>query len=91
MQLLVAFILFIKNQKNKIMSTFLNLNSSDFLKGLIMAVLSSVITVVYQTVEAGSLVFDWKAIGTIALTSALAYIMKNLFTNSTGKLFAKEN
>jgi hypothetical protein len=73
------------------MSTFLNLNSSDFLKGLIMAVLSSVITVVYQTVEAGSLTFDWKAIGTIALTSALAYIMKNLFTNSTGKLFATES
>jgi hypothetical protein len=73
------------------MSTFLNLNSSDFIKGLIMAVLSSVITVVYQTVEAGSLTFDWKAIGTMALTSALAYIMKNLFTNSTGKLFAKES
>jgi hypothetical protein len=71
-------------------STFLNLNSSDFFKGLIMAVLSTVITVVYQTVEAGSLVFDWKAIGTMALTTALAYIMKNLFTNSTGKLFAKE-
>jgi hypothetical protein len=71
-------------------STFLNLNSSDFIKGLIMAVLSTVITVVYQTVEAGSLVFDWKVIGTMALTSALAYIMKNLFTNSAGKLFAKE-
>ena len=72
-------------------STFLNLNSSDFIKGLIMAVLSSVITVVYQTVEAGSLTFDWKAIGTMAITSALAYIMKNLFTNSTGKLFATES
>jgi len=71
-------------------STLFNLNSTDFLKGLIMAVLSSVITVVYQTVEAGSLVFDWKAIGTMALTSAIAYIMKNLFTNSTGKLFGKE-
>jgi len=71
-------------------STFLTLNSNDFLKGLIMAVLSTVITVVYQTVEAGSLVFDWKAIGTMALTTALAYIMKNLFTNSAGKLFAKE-
>jgi hypothetical protein len=71
-------------------SPFLTLNSNDFLKGLIMAVLSTVITVVYQTVEAGSLVFDWKAIGTMALTTALAYIMKNLFTNSTGKLFAKE-
>ena len=73
------------------MSTFLNLNSTDFIKGLLMAVLSSVITVVYQTVETGSLTFDWKAIGTMAITSALAYIMKNLFTNSTGKLFATES
>jgi hypothetical protein len=72
------------------MSTFLNLNSSDFIKGLIMAVLSTVITVVYQTVEAGSLVFDWKAIGTMALTSGLAYIMKNLFTNSTGGFLKRE-
>jgi hypothetical protein len=73
------------------MSTFLNLNSSDFIKGLLMAVLSSVITVVYQTVEAGSLVFDWKAIGTMAFTAAIAYIMKNLFTNSTGDFLKKEN
>lgn len=72
------------------MSTFLNLNTSDFIKGLIMAVLSTVITVVYQTVEAGSLVFDWNAIGTMALTTALAYIMKNFFTNSAGKFFGKE-
>jgi len=71
-------------------SPIFTLNSSDFLKGLIMAVLSSVITVVYQTIESGSLVFDWKAIGTMALTTALAYIMKNLFTNSTGKFFGKE-
>ena len=72
-------------------SPIFKLNSSDFLKGLIMAVLSTVITVVYQTVEAGSLVFDWKAIGTMALTTALAYIMKNLFTNSAGQFFGKEN
>jgi hypothetical protein len=71
-------------------STFFNLNTNDFIKGLVMAVLSTVITVVYQTVEAGSLVFDWKSIGTMALTTALAYIMKNLFTNSTGKLFVAE-
>ena len=71
-------------------SPFLTLNTTDFLKGLLMAVLSSVITVVYQTVEAGSLIFDWTAIGTMALTTALAYIMKNLFTNSAGKFFGKE-
>ena len=71
-------------------STFLNLNTTDFLKGLLMAVLSSVITVVYQTVQTGSLVFDWKTIATMAITSGLAYIMKNLFTNSTGNFFGKE-
>jgi hypothetical protein len=71
-------------------STFFNLNATDFIKGLLMAVLSSVITVVYQTIEVGSLVFDWKAIGTIALTSGLAYIMKNLFTNSTGGFLKRE-
>ena len=71
-------------------STFFNLNATDFIKGLLMAVLSSVITVVYQTIEAGILVFDWKAIGTIALTSGLAYIMKNLFTNSTGGFLKRE-
>ena len=71
-------------------SSIFTLNSADFIKGLIVAVLSTVITVVYQTVETGSLTFDWKSIGTMALTTALAYIMKNLFTNSTGKLFAAE-
>jgi hypothetical protein len=71
-------------------SSIFTLNTNDFIKGLIMAVLSSVITVVYQTVEAGSLVFDWKAIGTMALTTALAYIMKNLFTNSAGQFFGRE-
>jgi len=71
-------------------STLFTLNTSDFIKGLLMAVLSTVITIVYQTVEAGSLVFDWTAIGTMALTSALAYIMKNLFTNSQGQLFKRE-
>ena len=71
-------------------STLFTLNTTDFIKGLLMAVLSTVITIVYQTVEAGSLVFDWKAIGTMALTSALAYIMKNLLTNSDGQLFKKE-
>jgi hypothetical protein len=71
-------------------STLFMLNTADFIKGLLMAVLSTVITIAYQTVEAGSLVFDWKTIGTMALTSALAYIMKNLLTNSQGQLFKKE-
>jgi hypothetical protein len=71
-------------------STFLTLNSKDFLKGLVVAVLTTVITIVYTSIQAGSLELDWKSIGLTALSSALAYIMKNLFTNSTGEMLKKE-
>jgi hypothetical protein len=71
-------------------STFLSLNSKDFIKGLVVAVLSSVVAILYSTVQAGSLAFDWTTIGTVALTSALGYIMKNLFTNSNDELMKKE-
>jgi len=71
-------------------SSFFSLNLLDFAKGLFIAVLTSVITLLYTTIETGELTFDWKLIGTTALTSALAYIMKNLLTNSQGKLLTKE-
>ncbi len=72
------------------MSTFLNLNIQDLAKGLIVTMLTSVLTIAYQTVSAGSLTFDWKAIGLAALTSGLAYLMKNLLTNSEGQFLGKE-
>jgi len=71
-------------------SSIFTLNTKDFIKGLLVAVLTSVITIVYQTIQTGSLTFDWKAIGTMALTSALGYIMKNLLTNSTGQFLKKD-
>jgi hypothetical protein len=72
------------------MSTFFNLNIQDLAKGLIVTVLTSVLTIAYNTVNAGSLTFDWKAIGLTALTSGLAYLMKNLLTNSEGQFLGKE-
>lgn len=72
------------------MSTFLNLNIQDLAKGLIVTMLTSVLTIAYQTVSAGSLTFDWKAIGLAAITSGLAYLMKNLLTNSEGEFLGKE-
>lgn len=70
-------------------STLFNLNTQDFIKGLVVAVASSVVTILYSTLESGSLSFDWKQIGIVALTSAIGYLMKNLFTNQEGKLFKK--
>lgn len=72
------------------MSKYFSLNSADFIKGLILAVLTSVLTIVYNTLQAGSLVFDWKSIGTTALTTAIAYLMKNLLTNSDGKFLTQD-
>lgn len=73
------------------MSDFLKLNWADFGKGLLIAVLSAIFTVIYTTVQAGSLTFDWKAIGVTALASALAYISKNLFSNSNNELGKTES
>jgi hypothetical protein len=72
-------------------STFLNINTNDFLKGLLVAVLSSTLSIVYSTINAGSLNIDWKVISTTALTSGLGYIFKNLLTNSNGQILKKEN
>lgn len=71
-------------------STFLTLNTRDFVKGLFIAVITAVITVVYTTIQTGTLSFDWKVISTTALSAALAYIMKNLFTNSNDQLLKKD-
>jgi len=71
-------------------SSIFTLNKADFLKGLIIAVITAVITILYNTVQIGSLSFDWKAISTAAASAALAYIMKNLLTNSEDEFLKKE-
>ena len=71
-------------------SNFLSLNWADFGKGLLVAVLSAVLGVVTTSLNAGSLTFDWKVIGTVALSAGLAYITKNFFSNSVGQVLKTE-
>lgn len=71
-------------------SVFLSLNTADFVKGLILTVLTAVISIIYSVVNAGSLTFDWKAIGTAALSAGIGYIIKNLLTNSSDTFLSKE-
>lgn len=70
---------------------FLKLDIKDLSKGLILAVLTSVVTIISTTIEAGSLTFNWPLIGKVALVSALGYLTKNLFTNNKGEFAAKDN
>jgi hypothetical protein len=70
-------------------SGFAKLNIEDFFKGLIVAVLSALVTFLYNTMESGNVVLNWKMIGTTSLTAALAYIIKNYLTNNEGKFLKK--
>lgn len=71
-------------------SKLFSINTKDFLKGLFLVVLTAVITFIYQTVEAGSLTFDWTMIGKTALIAGLSYILKQLTTNSEGAILKPE-
>lgn len=71
-------------------SVFASLNVQDFFKGMVVAVLSAVVTFLYNSMESGAVVLNWKAIATTSLTAALAYIIKNYLTNSDGGFLKKE-
>lgn len=64
-------------------STLFSLNLKDALRGLIIAILTPVFVIIQQSVTAGTLVFDWKAITIAAIGGFLAYITKNFLTDTT--------
>ncbi len=57
-----------------------SLNLSDLWKGLIMAVLVPAATIITQSLDAGTLTFNWKAIVIAALSGFIGYIIKNFLT-----------
>lgn len=59
---------------------------SDWWRGLIIAILSAPITIIIESLNAGTLEFDWKKIGMVALVAGLSYISKNLLTGQNGRL-----
>ncbi len=63
---------------------------SDWSRGLIIAIIMAPLTIIYQSVSAGTLVFDWKAIVAAAMTGGVAYLLKNLGTGSGGKLLTNK-
>jgi len=71
-------------------SVFLKWSKSDFVKGLVMAILGGALGTVYGAIEAGTLLSMavLKTAGNSALLAAITYLTKNLLTNSQGQ-FAK--
>ena len=61
-------------------SPLFSLNIKDLAKGLIVAIGGAAITAIENSIQAGSLTLDWKAIGSVALAAGLSYLGKNFFT-----------
>ena len=64
----------------------------DFGRGLVVAVLTAPLTIIYQSVTATPmvLVFDWKAILGAALAGGIGYVLKNLGTGRQGNMLTNK-
>jgi len=73
-------------------SKFLNLDLKDFLRGLLIATLTALISGVIEMLDTGA-VFTWLTIKSVliaGLSAALAYLLKCLMTNSQDVMFKRE-
>lgn len=63
-------------------SQLFKVNGYDLLKGFIVSIISAVLTLLLTQLQSGSI--DWKAVSTVALISAISYILKQLGTDQEG-------
>lgn len=63
-------------------SQLFKVNGYDLLKGFIVSIISAVLTLLLTQLQSGNI--DWKAVSTVALISAISYILKQLGTDEKG-------
>lgn len=63
-----------------IISPKFTLKARDFIKGLIVSVITSVLVVAQATIDNGDLKFDYELLTRVAISSAIAYLLKNFFS-----------
>jgi hypothetical protein len=63
-------------------SSMFALDWRDIIKGLLVAVITPVFTIIESSIRAGSLTFNWTSIGYTALAAGMAYLLKNFLTPS---------
>lgn len=73
-------------------SKFLTLDLKDFLRGLLIAFLTALISGIIEMLDTGA-VFTWltlKPVLIAGVSGALAYLLKCLMTNSQDQMFKRE-
>ncbi|MGQ9620474.1 MAG: hypothetical protein ACUVTX_05750 [Bacteroidales bacterium] len=73
-------------------SKYLRLNRRDFFKGLVVTVICTFITGLYQLVASGGALnwFTMKPVVIAAAGAGVSYLTKNLLTNSKGDFMSPE-
>ena len=77
----------------KTTSTIFSLKVKDLIKGAIVAIVMSIITIVYTAIQNNQFPQTWDSWKTILITSlgsGLAYLLKNWLTNSNDQFLTKE-
>lgn len=68
------------------------LSTKDLLKGLVVVVITSVLTILLQSVSEKGLALgaeDWKLVLQVAVTSGAGYLLKNWLTDDKDKILGK--
>jgi hypothetical protein len=76
------------SRKDKAMSKLWSLSRNDFIKGMVVSVLSAVLTLILQVLQSGGKI-DVRTIETVAITALVAYLLKALGTDQNGDLLGK--
>ena len=63
---------------------------SDWGRAFVISVITAPLTIIFQSVNAGSLVINWKTILAAALSGGIAYILKNLGTGQNGNMLTNK-
>lgn len=73
-------------------SKYLTVGMRDFIKGAVMAALTASLTMLYQILQAGGTptLDQLKASALVGVGAAIAYIIKNFFTNNKGQMLTKD-
>ncbi len=74
-----------------ITSKIFSLNSLDFAKAFLVAIITPVLVLLQNSLDAGEFTFNWKPILMAAIGGGLAYLIKNFFTPSQTIIKGKED
>ena len=67
-------------------SELFKLATADWVKGLITAVIGAVLVTVQQAISNGGVAsIDWQFVSGVAITAGVSYLVKNFFSDGSGK------